>query len=105
MRAAIAARTVDGNSPIETSSATEATSSSRNSGFPSAVLTSLPIADTPAAGRSAVATDVASASLRGSSGSVVCPIIPPPQVRPASRNSGRASAMTTSLASRTWVTR
>ena len=105
MRPAIAARTVDGSSSLETASATEAPSSSRNNGFPSATDTTRSIVDASAAGNSAVATAFESSAPSGSSGSVVCPIIPPPQVRPVSRNSGLASAITSNRASRTWMTR
>ena len=54
IRAAIAARTVEGSSPLGTSSAIDATSSSRNSGLPSATETTRSIVDGSAAGRSDV---------------------------------------------------
>ena len=103
--AAIAARTVEGSSAPETSPATDAVSSSRNSGLPSATETTRSIASGCTPGSSAAATAADASVPSGSSGSVVCPTIPPPHVRRVSRNSGRASAITTTRASLTWVTR
>jgi hypothetical protein len=70
IRAAIAARTVDGSSPWA-SSAIEATSSSRKNGLPSATDTTRSIVAGADPRSRAVAIAVESASLSGSSGSVV----------------------------------
>ena len=71
MRAAIAAQTVDGNSPLGAASVTDAPSSSRNSGLPSATDTTRSIVEGSAAGSSAVATAFESRALSASSGRVV----------------------------------
>ena len=106
MREAIASRTVLGSSVTPCApSATDAASSSMNSGFPSATSINWRTVASDESPSVAVATAAASSADNGSSGIVVCESKPAPQVGRVSRSSGRASARNATGTSRTWVVR